>query len=231
MTQDVGPVCGNRISVYPLKWPEGWPRTPSHMRQSKNRFLSGTTYEYDSSAPKGRRYVGRKPVRFDVARKKLTAELERMGATNVVISTNIPLRQDGLPRADIARHTSDDPGIAVYFTHKKRQLVMAQDAYSGMAGNMRSLGLAIEALRQLERHGGGTMMERAFAGFIAIAPPSWKKPWREVFGVRRDWRGDIKAMYRDLAKHRHSDTGGGHDTIMAELNVAYAEAKQELGIA
>jgi hypothetical protein len=26
------------------------------------------------------------------------------------------------------------------------------------------------------------MMERAFQGFAAIAPPNWKKPWREVFG-------------------------------------------------
>ena len=57
---------------------------------------------------------------------------------------------------------------------------MARDAYKTVAGNMRSLTLAIEAMRQLERHGGSTMMERAFQGFAAIAPPDWKKPWREV---------------------------------------------------
>jgi hypothetical protein len=92
---------------------------------------------------------------------------------------------------------------------------------------MRSLTLAIEAMRQLERHGGGTMMERAFTGFAAIAPPDWKKPWREVFGVKPDWQGDITALYREKAKNRHPDTGGS-DSLMAELNVAFAEAKREL---
>ena len=33
-------------------------------------------------------------------------------------------------------------------------MVMATDAFSNIAANVRSLGLAIEALRQLERHGG-----------------------------------------------------------------------------
>lgn len=71
------------------------------------------------------------------------------------------------------------------------------------------------------------MMERAFAGFAAIAPPDWKKPWREVFGVKPDWRGDVTALYREKAKTRHPDTGGS-DTLMAELNVAFSEAKKEL---
>lgn len=78
-----------------------------------------------------------------------------------------------------------------------------------------------------ESDGGSTMMERAFQGFTAIAPPDWKKPWREVFGVQPDWRGDITALYREKAKNRHPDSGGS-DTLMAELNVAYAEAKKEM---
>lgn len=71
------------------------------------------------------------------------------------------------------------------------------------------------------------MMERAFAGFAAIAPPDWKKPWRQVFGVTPDWRGDIATLYREKARNRHPDAGGS-DTLMAELNVAYQEAKSEL---
>ena len=28
--------------AYPLQWPDGWPRTPSHRRESDNRFgISG----------------------------------------------------------------------------------------------------------------------------------------------------------------------------------------------
>jgi hypothetical protein len=43
-----------------------------------------------------------------------------------------------------------------------------------VAENMRSLALAIEGMRQVERHGGGFMLERAFTCFLAIAPPTGK---------------------------------------------------------
>jgi hypothetical protein len=138
----------------------------------------------------------------------------------------VPLRPNGVPYAQSGR--LDDPGIAVYFTLNKKPMVMARDKFISVAGNLRSLTLAVSAMRQLERHGGKYMMERAFTGFIAIAPPDWKKPWREVFGVKPDWRGDLTALFREKAKERHSDVGGT-DTLMAELNVAYGEARQELG--
>lgn len=194
--------------AYPLQWPEGWPRTRPNWRESDKRF-DGRVY-------------GLVPGR---ARDQLVAELDRLGATSVVVSTNVELRKDGLPYAQARR--VEDPGVAVYFVLKKRPMVMAVDRYESVAGNMRSLTLAIEAMRQLERHGGGTMMERAFTGFAAIAPPDWKKPWREVFGVKADWRGDLTALYREKARNRHPDAGGS-DNLMAELNVAYEEARREL---
>lgn len=195
--------------AFPLQWPDGWPRTPDYKRESDQRF-SGKVY-------------GIMPGRI---RDQMVGELQRLGAKNVVISTNIALRQDGLPYANQKAIT--DPGVAVYFTLKDRPLVMARDRFKTVAGNMRSLTLAIEAMRQLERHGGSTMMERAFQGFAALAPPDWKKPWREVFGVKPDWHGDIGALYREKARIRHPDAGGS-DTLMAELNVAYQEARRELG--
>jgi hypothetical protein len=161
------------------------------------------------------------------ARNQLIEELKLLGAREIIVSTNVALRLDGLPYADQRRIS--DPGVAAYFQLKKRPLVMATDRFITVAGNMRSLALAIEGMRQLERHGGGAMMERAFTGFVAIAPPDWKKPWRDVFGVKPDWTGDIAALYREKAKHRHPDQGGD-DTLMAELNIAYAEAKAELGL-
>ena len=194
--------------AYPLQWPEGWPRMSRDRRESDRKF-SGKIYGLT---------MGR-------VRDQLLEELRRLGAKEAIISSNVQLRLDGLPYADHRR--MDDPGVAVYFKLKNRPLVMAQDRYSSVAGNIRSLGLAIEAMRQLERHGGGTMMERAFTGFVAIAPPDWKKPWREVFGVKPEWSGDITALYREKAKHRHPDYGGS-DTLMAELNVAHEEARAEL---
>jgi hypothetical protein len=191
--------------AFPLQWPEGWPRTPSWKRGS-SRFG--------------------KNLGFGEIRK-LQNELRLMGAQHVVISSNVPLRQDGLPYASQAGKRYDDPGVAVYFTLKGKPLSMARDSYNTPWENIRSLILAISAIRSIERHGGSTMMERAFSGFAAIAPPDWKKPWRQVFGVQSDWRGDITALYREKAKGCHPDAGGS-DTLMAELNVAYAEAKKEL---
>jgi hypothetical protein len=156
---------------------------------------------------------------------QLVDELRLLGASKVIVSSNIPTKSDGLPYAD--NRFIDDPGIAVYFSFKGKPRVMARDGYISPAGNVRSLGLAIEGLRQLERHGGGVMLERAFEGFLAIAPPDWKRPWREVFGVKPEWHGDITALYREKARNRHPDAGGS-DILMAELNVAYKEARDEL---
>ena len=201
------------VEAHPLHWPHGWPRTKNYDRESDRRFGS-----HLNGIKTGLR-IGR-------ARDQLFAEVARFGATNIIVSSNVPLRPDGLPYADDSG--IDDPGIAVYFTLKKRQYVMAVDRFRSVAGNMRSLTLAIEGMRQVERHGGGHMIERAFTGFLAIAPPDWKKPWRQVFGVKPDWSGDITALYREKARNRHPDAGG-NDSLMAELNVAYKEARQELG--
>ena len=196
------------IEAYPLKWPDGWPRTAASRRENDNRF-----------GGRGRITVGR-------ARDRLMDEVRLLGATDIIVSSNVPVRPDGLLYADNKR--LDDPGIAVYFNFKKKPLVMARDAFISVAGNLRTLGLAIEAFRQLERHGGSFMFEKAFTSFLAIAPPNWRKPWREVFGIKPDWTGDIAELYRAKARTRHPDAGG-NDTLMAELNVAYEEARRELG--
>lgn len=196
--------------AYPLAWPDGWPRTPSHARESDRRFHGKTC----------RLSVGR-------VRDQLLDELRLLGASDIVVSSNVPTRSDGLLHSDPRR--LDDPGIAVYFKFKKKQMVMARDGFISVVGNLRSLGLAIEGLRQLERHGGSVMLEHAFVGFLAIAPPDRKRPWREVLGIKPDWNGDLTGLYREKARIRHPDAGGS-DTLMAELNVAFEEGRQELGL-
>jgi hypothetical protein len=75
------------------------------------------------------------------ARDQLVDELHRLGAQSIIISTNVSLRQDGLPKADDRQIA--DPGVAVYFTWKGRPVVMARDRFRTVAGNMRTLALAI----------------------------------------------------------------------------------------
>jgi len=118
---------------------------------------------------------------------------------NVVISSNVPLRQDGLPHASRAGKRYDDPRVTVYFSLKSRALSMARDRYYTPWENIRSLILAINATRSTERHGDNTMMERAFSGFAAIAPPAW-----QAGASGRGW----SASGRSSATLSRSETSG-----------------------
>lgn len=199
-------------TAYPLEWPDGWPRAKS--RKDFHPFGSRTY-----------------PLTFDSARQDLLGELKRLGAKNVVLSTNVPLRSDGMPHASAARTRIDDPGVAVYFTLKDRPLAMARDGFANIAANVRSLYLAVEGLRQMERHGGSYMMERAFSGFLALPAPGAARSWREVlnFGANIDVdRDTIDRAFRQRLLIAHPDRGGSHDA-MAELNAARAAALKEIG--
>lgn len=188
--------------AFPLNWPDGWPRTPSFKREnSKFGKLTGS------------RVIG-----------QLLDELRRLGARHVVISTNVPLRQDGLPYADKVDRKLDDPGVAVYFALNGKPLSMARDKYRTPWENMRSLVLAIDAIRSIERHGGSTMMERAFDGFTALPPPAAQSEWWDILQVTRNaTRVEIDANFRRLARDRHPDRGGSH-AQMAQLNKAREDA-------
>jgi hypothetical protein len=147
----------------------------------------------------------------------------RLRAANVVVSCNYRHDQYGFPIE--TEFAPKDQGVAVYFTLNGRALAMACDRYERAAENLRSLGLALEAMRQLERHGGGVMMERAFAGFAALPrPPSC---W-DVLGVEEGAsRADIDRAFRHRAKKAHPDAGGS-DHAMAELNATRDQALNEI---
>lgn len=216
------------VTAHPLCWPEGWTRTPVHSRQNDHVF---STKNYQG---------GWNRLSFDRARRSLAEEVARLKATNVVLSSNVPLRMDGQPHGGSGDRHYDDPGIAVYFSYKGKPMVMAADRYDTCAGNMRSLALAIEAMRALERHGGGVMMERAFTGFSALPPPEGskpKRPWWEVLRYSADpaereilSAGEVEARYRTMAKRLHPDTGGetADAEAFAELTVAKDDALAEL---
>lgn len=200
--------------AYPLRWPAGWPRAKS---RNHNVPFSVTP---------------------DRAAQSLYAELRKINATHLVVSTNAPLRNDGTPYRDALAERLTDPGVAVYFQRNARPMVMAQDAYSMPYANIRSLALAVEAMRAIERHGGGHMMERSFDGFAQLPPPAGsqvaaKRPWRAVLdldgmaGPAFAQLAGAEAAYRTLARKHHPDAGGSADA-MAELNNAINEAREEL---
>lgn len=190
-------------SAFPLHWPPGWPRTPA----SRRRVPGAVFGKYGAS--------------IAAARGRLADELDRIGAGNVVLSTNVELRIDGQPRSGLPEPA--DPGVAVYFSRSRKPMVMARDAWTTVAANINSLAIAIEHLRGLERHGGAIMVERAFTGFEALPEPD---TWWGVLGLRPDATEDqIDARYREMARSSHPDAGGSN-AAMSRLNWARDEAKR-----
>lgn len=191
--------------AYPLYWPDGWKRTPPIQREWNPSFKSG----------------------FAVCRDELMRELGRLGAANIVLSTNIPLRRDGLPYADFRQ--PDDPGVAVYFTYHKRPMCFACDKYLKIEWNIRALALTIEAIRGIERWGASDMMERAFRGFAAL-PENGSQGWREVLGFGSDERvtsDTLSSRFRELALKHHPDRGGNSEAFQ-RIVTARDQAETEL---
>lgn len=189
-------------SAYPLSWPLSWPRTKQPQR---SRF--GTYHKKPSVA---------------AGRDALMLELGRLGASRVVISTNITLRKDGLPYSN--QPEPRDAGAAVYFTLRTRRQVLACDKWSTVGDNLHAIAKHVEALRGQERWGVGSV-EQAFAGYAALPPPTSAAHncWTTLelpFGSSAEL---INEQYKCLSQIRHPDRGGTHE-LMAALNQAREEA-------
>lgn len=206
--------------AYPLSWPAGWPRTPpSQLRDGRGTFGK-------FKARDGQSWRSKEPLTFSQARNSLYEALRKIGATNVVLSSNFQLNTLGQPRGD--RRRPADEAVAVYFRRNGRDLVMARDAFWRGEENMRSLALAIEALATLERHGGNLMTERAFTGFAALPPPA--SCW-EILGLdaATATSAAVQEAFRARSKELHPDRPGGDAAAFARLTEARVEALKQLG--
>lgn len=194
------------IEAYPLYWPEGRPRTPEHLREES---------KFDTSFARARDEVVRQAElmtgRYDWEKR----------AAQLIVSTNVPLRQDGLPLANYRRPT--DTGVAVYFNYQKRPVCFACDRWNRIEDNMQAIAKTIDALRGIARWGTGDMMEAAFKGFAALpAPPG--RSWWVVLGVARTAsRAEIDAAYLAKRSAAHPDRGGTAEAF-DEVQRAYEEA-------
>lgn len=184
---------------YPLHWPDGYPRTASPQRSN----FGGTP---------------------DKIRKEMVSEVERLGGRNLIISTNVELRQDGYPRAGRKPLAPDEAGVAVYFDLQGTPYVFACDKWDCVAHNMRAIQKTIEALRGMERWGVSDMMARAFTGFKAIPAQSSREPWAAVLNVPKNATPDqITQAYRSRLKQVHPDHGGSAEEFQ-RVQDAYREA-------
>lgn len=177
------------IDAYPLQWPVGRARADSWSRKGDPFHVPGGK------------------IRSDLAR-----ELRLMGVDDFVISTNLMVRNDGLPYAN--QKAPDDPGVALYFTRKGRELCIACDQYEKIDANLRAIGKTLEAIRGIERWGTEDMVDAAFTGFAAlpesvIVTPYTSENWWDVLEVRADASQEtVRAAYKAHLFKAHPDQGG-----------------------
>lgn len=194
------------IDAYPLHWPDGYARTN---RPQHSRFRDSTS--------------------FGSVRDGLIDELRKLGATKVIISTNIEINRSGLPYS--GRREPIDSGVAAWFFMEKETRVIACDAWKTVRENLAALKNTVSALRGIDRWGASQILDRIFRGFSALpAPMIAQRAWREVMGLnsKNDLsQEEFAALYRSMLKERHPDHGGTAEQFQ-ELQEAYRQARMEL---
>ena len=197
------------IQAYPLAWPFGWPRVS---RVSSSNFGDHSIAECVD---------------------EIKRQLHLLGATGIVISSNLQLRQDGLPRSNQSQPR--DVGAAVYFElpgrtpNNRPHRVLACDRWIRVEDNLWAIARHIDALRGQQRWGVGSM-DQAFAGYTALPPghPASPDPWWSVLGVGPTASDAlIRDAYRELAKKSHPDMQGGDTSEFQRIQQAYESALRE----
>src|ERR1043166_427517 len=174
------------INAYPLSWPQGWKRTTVNLRKRAQFNKKERKYSSPVQGVQQHSWMSTRDLTVSDGIQRVLDELERMGVDrqDVIISTNVRTRLDGLPRS--GEREPDDPGAAVYWqTPKEGMRSMAIDRYDRVADNLAALGATLEAMRAIERHGGAEILQRAFLGFAAL-PQKASQSWRLHLGFKED---------------------------------------------
>lgn len=226
------------VEAFPLHWPAGWPRATERTRgrfsRKERQYYSGGTGSYLRS----------RQMTIAEGVERTLAELGRFGVRreDIVISSNVRTRNDGLPRSGAAE--PDDPGVAVYWTLNGERQCMAIDGYDRAADNLAALAATIESMRAIERHGGAQILRRAFQGFKQLGNGGAGSPdpeltltmaarivadaCRQAFSATEVERSasDAKEALRLAMRRTHPDTEGGnaeaYQRVMAAREVINA---------
>ena len=145
------------VAGYPLDWPVGRKRTAPELRER-------------AAYRKGRK--GNTPLTIAEALGRVTRELSLLGASEVIISSNLAARNKAMPYS--RQPEPEDPGVAVYFTLVGEQRCLWSDGWDRVADNIAAVAKWVGGQRDQLRCKVGDV-ESAFAGFRAL-PPSGPPP-------------------------------------------------------
>jgi hypothetical protein len=211
------------IQSYPLDWPQGYARYP--YQRGKARFKTPSLYA---------------AVQSVLEQVRLLKGKHRLAEGECIISSNVPLRNDGLPRADYMRTQIKDVGVAVYFEHNKDKVVLCCDQWNTVEQNVRAIAITIEDIRRIERNGVSDFIKRSFTGFKAL-PAGPLHNWWTVLGISASGPNGkpdpthfnfdaAKACFRTLSKKYHPDSGEvPNPKLFQEVVEAWATARLYFG--
>ncbi|MFP1683385.1 DnaJ domain-containing protein [Alloalcanivorax sp. C16-1] len=212
-------------SAYPLHWPEGWRRTRPQDRVRAN---------FSSRQDTGASYRTKRKLTINEGTTRVLDALRKIGVGdwNVIVSTNMPVRGDGLPYSN--RREPEDCGAAVYWRTDSGQAYqcIAIDQYDRLADNLAAIGGTLDALRAIERWGGAAILERATAGLkeLPSSASNAAGAWWVVLEVDHNANpNDVRAAYQRRRKQTHPDHGGNAAQFSAVQRAweQYQEARND----
>ncbi len=208
------------IEAYPLHWPVQKKRTgPNDRKSAQFGKQENVKTSYGSS------YKSRKPLTLDQSTRRILKELDqytrvghphRVPRETIIISTNIPVRKDGLPRSGYRK--PDDPGVAVYFELDGRPYCLPCDKWDRIEDNLAAVAAHIAAMRGIERWGVGEAHD-VYTGFKALPESTWTEAeiWKRLGLIGKpDHIEIVRNAYKHKAKQCHPDAHTGSTQAFQE---------------
>lgn len=157
----------------------------------------------------------------------LRQEINKMKGTNLVISSNLMMRADGLPYSNQKQPV--DTGVAVYFKLKDKDQCFACDRWNKVEHNIWAIYKSIECIRGLERWGSKDMLESAFKGFQALPSPDQVTNTKVRYFAGCNTLSEGKERFRNMVAELHPDNKEtGDQNAFIELNTQYTQFKQSM---